>query len=60
MRGQMQPIEETSRRPLGLLLQRESETKSARADCWRVAIESQTGLIHVVALGNNNQFRLIV
>ena len=38
---------------------RDSETKSARAACWLVAIDSQTGLVHVVPLGSKNQFRLI-
>ena len=35
---------------------RDTETKSARA----VAIDSQTGFIHVVPLGSKGQFRLIV
>ena len=39
---------------------RGSETKSARAVCWLVAIDSQTGFIHVVPLGSKGQFRLIV
>ena len=37
-----------------------SETKSARAVCWRVAIDSQTGFIHVAPLGSKNKIRLIV
>ena len=39
---------------------RGSETKSARAVCWLVAIDSQTGFIRVVPLGSKGQFRLIV
>ena len=40
---------------------RGSETKSARAVCWLVAIDSQTGLIiHVAPLGRKSHFRLIV
>ena len=39
---------------------RGSETKSARAVCWLVAIDSQTGFIHVVPLGSKGQFHLIV
>ena len=39
---------------------RDSETKSARAVCWLVAIDSQTGYIHVALLGSKNQFHLIV
>ena len=39
---------------------RDSETKSARAVCWLVSIDSQTGFIHVVPVGNKGQFRLIV
>ena len=39
---------------------RDSETKSARAVCWLVAIDSQTGFIHVLPLGSKNHFHLIV
>ena len=35
---------------------RDSETKSARAVCWLVAIDSQTGYIHFVPLGRKSQF----
>ena len=39
---------------------RGSETKSARAVCWLVAVDSQTGFIHVVPLGREGEFRIIV
>ena len=39
---------------------RDSETKSARTVCWLVAIDSQTGYIHVAPLGSKSPFRLIV
>ena len=39
---------------------RGSETKSARAVCWLVAIDSQTGFIHVVPSGSKGQFPLTV
>ena len=38
---------------------RDSETKSARAVRWLVAIDSQTGFIHAVPLESKGQFRLI-
>ena len=38
---------------------RDSEAKSARAVCWLIASDSQTGCIHVVPLGSVKQFRLI-
>ena len=38
---------------------RGSETKSAREVCWLVAIDSQSGYIHVVPLGGKNEFCLI-
>ena len=39
---------------------RDPETKSARAVCWLVAIDSQAGFIHVVPLGSTGQSPLIV
>ena len=38
---------------------RDRETKSARAVCWLVAIDSQAGFLHVVPLRSKGQFRLI-
>ena len=39
---------------------RDSETKSARAVCWLVAIDSQTGYIHVAPLGSKNNFAWLI
>ena len=38
---------------------RDSDTKSARAVRWLVAIDSPTGFIHVAPSGSKGQFRLI-
>ena len=38
---------------------RDSETKSARAVCWLVAIDGRTGYIQVEPLGSKNHFRLM-